>query len=272
MRLKDYLKDKLTKSEYEIFPTSFDVIGDIATFADLPKVLAKKEKLIGNSLMLLNKNIKVVCKKTGKYSGKYRTPKLKVIAGEKRKETNYVENGVRMVLDVEKVYFSPRLGNERKRIADLVKKDENVLVMFSGIGPYTIQMARKAKKVMAIESNPAAHKYASHNLRLNKITNAHLIKGDVKKVLPKLKEKFDRIIMPLPKSSMDFLKDALSVSKKGTIIHLYTFANEGGFNHVKKDVILNCKKYRKKCRIIRIVKTGEYSPRVSRMCVDFIIQ
>ena len=272
MRLKDYLKNKLTKKEYEIFPTSFDIIGDIAIFVDLPKELTKKEKLIGNSLMLLNKNIKVVCKKIGKYSGKYRTPKLKIIAGEKRKETTYLENGIRLMLDVEKVYFSPRLGNERKRVADLVKSNENVLVMFSGCGPYTIQIAKKAKSVAAVEVNPIAHKYALKNLILNKIKNATILKGDVKKIIPKLKEKFDRIVMPLPKTAKEFLKQAFLVSKKGTIVHFYTFAREDEFDKVKNDLVNESKKLGKNIKILEIVKAGEYAPRVQRICVDFSIQ
>jgi len=272
LRLKDYLKNRLTKKEFDIFPTSFDIVGDIAIFADLPKELNRKEKLIGNSLIKLNKNIKVVCKKIKKYSGKFRTSKLKIIAGEKRKETIYIENGCRFMLDVEKVYFSSRLGNERKRIANLVKPNENVLVMFSGCGPYTVQIAKKAKKVTAIEANPAAHKYALINLKLNKIKNAVVLNGDVKKMIPRLKEKFDRIVMPLPKTSMEYIKDALSASKKGTIIHIYAFSKDNNYEGVKKTIISECKQYGKRCRIIKIVKTGEYSPRVSRVCIDFAIQ
>ena len=39
--------------------------------------------------------------------------------------------------------------------------------------------------------------------------------GDVRDVVPKLKKKFDRILMPLPKSAEEFLDIALSASKKG---------------------------------------------------------
>lgn len=272
MNLKEYLKGKLTKKESGILPSSFDIVGDIAIFADMPDELKKKEKMIAEDLMKLHHNIKVVCKKIGKYSGKYRTPKLKVIAGEKRKETTYTENKVKLILDVEKVYFSPRLGTERKRIADLVKKNENVLVMFSGIGPYTIQIAKKAAKVTAIEANPVAHKYALKNLELNKIKNATVLKGDVKKIIPKLKEKFDRIVMPLPKNAYEYIVDALKVAKKGCMIHLYAFSNDWELKDLKDKIVNECKKKGKRCRILKIVKAGEYAPHVNRVCVDFSIQ
>lgn len=272
MKLKEYLRGKLNEKELEFVPGSYDIVGDIAIFNEIPKELIKKEKLIGNSLLKLHKNIRVVCKKVGKYSGKYRTPKLKVIAGENRKETDHVENEVRLRLDVEKVYFSARLGTERQRITDLVKPNENVLVMFSGIGPYTIQIAKKARRVVGIEINPVAHKYAVINLKLNKVDNAIAIKGDVKKVVPKLKEKFDRIIMPHPTDAISYLKYAFLVSKGGTMIHMYSFAKEEEFNITKQNILAECRKLKKKCRIIKVVKAGEYSPRVHRICTDFTVQ
>jgi len=270
LRLKDYLRGKLNAKERDSFPNAFDIVGDIAIFSEISKDLAKKENLIGNSLLKLHKNIKVVCKKVKKYSGKYRTPTLKIIAGEKRKETMYIENGIRLLLDVEKVYFSPRLGNERARISNMVNKSENVLVMFSGCGPYTCQIAKKAKSVTAIEANPIAHKYALKNLVLNKIQNAIVLKGDVKKI--KLKEKFNRIIMPLPKDAESYLKQAFSVAKKGCIIHLYTFGKVEDYSKLRKNLLSECRKLKKKCKVLRIVKAGEYSPRVYRLCIDFKVQ
>lgn len=269
MKLKEYLKGKLTAKELDFAPSSYDVVGDILIFAEINPKLTKKEKLIGESMLKLHRNIKVVCKKSKKYSGKYRTPTLKIIAGEKRKETTYIENGIKLLLDVEKVYFSPRLGTERKRIADLVKKNENVLVMFSGCGPYTIQIAKKAAKVTAIEANPVAHKYALKNITLNKIKNAKILKGDVKKT--KLKEKFDRIVMPLPKNAYEYLPNALTAAKKGCIIHLYAFSNDWELNGLKEKLMKICKKEGRTCKNIRIVKAGEYAPHVNRVCFDLKI-
>jgi len=83
-----------------------------------------------------------------------------------------------------------------------------------------------AKEVYGIEINPVAHRYAEENLRLNKINNAKVLLGDVRKIVPKLKKKFDRIAMPLPRSAEDFLDVALKASRKGTIIHFYDFEHE----------------------------------------------
>ncbi len=272
MKLKEALQNELTESELKELKTAYDTIGSIAII-EIPKKLVKKEKTIANELMKLQKNIKTVCKKTSFYGGKYRTRKLKIIAGEKTKETEYKENGVVLKLDVEKVYFSPRLSTERLRIMKLVKPNESVLVMFSGCAPYVCVIAKntKAKEVYGIEINPVAHKYAEQNVKLNKLNNVTLIKGDVARVIPKLNKKFDRIVMPLPKSAKTFLKYAFKAAKKGATIHFYDFEREDELNKAKEKVMKECKKYKKKCEILNIVKCGQYGPRKYRVCVDFII-
>src|SRR3989338_5665269 len=115
-KLKDFLKGKLTQKEIFLVPSSFDMVGDLIIFSDFPEELSKKEKIIGEAILRNFKHIKSVFKKTKKYSGIYRVPKLKLIAGDVRKDTEHKENNTRIRLNVEKVYFSPRLSEERKRI------------------------------------------------------------------------------------------------------------------------------------------------------------
>ena len=257
---------KLPKNLINLVPTSFDQIGEIAIFNEFPKELKKHEKLIGNKLIKLNKNIKTVAVKSKKFSGKYRLQKIRIIAGKKTKETIHKENNLKFKLDIEKAYFSPRTGSERLRIASKIKPDESVLVMFSGIGPFSILAAKKAKEVYAIELNPIAHKYALENIKLNKIDNLKSFKGDVKTILPKLKKKFNRIIMPLPTDSESYLSLALKYLKQKGIIHFYDFSKEEDFpdSSIKK-----IKKHCKRIKILSKVKCGNYSPRTYRVCIDF---
>src|SRR3989338_6542477 len=119
--LKELCKGMLTEKDISLLPSSFDVVGDILIFADFPKALKRKEKKIGEKILSSLNNVKVVCKKTKLYGGRYRTPKLSILAGEKRKETLHKENSIIIKLDVEKVYFSPRLSHERERINREVK-------------------------------------------------------------------------------------------------------------------------------------------------------
>ena len=269
--LKEALKGKLTKKEKENLVASFDIIGDIAII-EIPQELKKKEKLIAKTLMKQHKNIKVVVKKSGGHKGAFRLQKYKILTGEKRKETEYKESGVRMKFHIEKTYFSPRFGTERLRIAKQVKKGEDVLIMFSGVAPFCLVIAKNAapKSVYGIEINPEAHKYALKNIIMNKFKEQiKLYNGDVRLVAPTLNKKFDRIAMPLPKGGEDFLDVALGAVKKTGIIHFYDFLHIDEFNKAKEKVKQACKLAKKKCKILRLVKCGQQSPRVYRICVDF---
>ncbi len=269
MKLKEICKDILNEKELLLLPSSFDVVGDILIFIDFPEKLIKKEIKIAEKIMEAFPRVKVVCKKARKYSGKYRLAKMKIIFGEKRKETVHRENGCQFKLDVEKVYFSPRSSNERLRIAKLVKQNESVLVMFSGSGafPLVIEKNSRPKEIVAIEQNPVAHKYALENLKLNK-SKVIFLKGDVNKIVPKLRQKFDRILMPLPHKGEDYLDLPFLVGKKQFWLHFYDVAREEEFELSKKKVISAVKKHKKKCKSTEVVKCGHLSPGKFRISID----
>jgi tRNA (guanine37-N1)-methyltransferase len=256
----------LTKKEISKIPRSFDIVGHILIFSDFPQELSKKQKQVGQYLINKLKPVKTVAIKAKHYSGKYRTPKLKIIAGENKKETIHKENKTLIKINPEKVYFSPRTASERLRIAKQIKKPESVLVMFSGAAPYclTISKNSKAKEICGIEINPIAHRYALENIKLNKTTNIKLYKGDVRKVLPKLKKKFDRIIMPHPTEAESYLKLALEYLKPHGKIHLYLFEKEENFKKLKE-------KYKKKFKSVKLVKAGSPGPGKYRVCLDLKI-
>ncbi len=261
------LEEELSEDELLMAPKGFDIIGSIAIveFNDF-----EKKEIFGKAVIASNKNIKTVLEKAGVHSGEFRTQKLDYVCGEETKETIHKENNALIKLNVEKVYFSPRLSTERKRISELVKNNEKILVMFSGCGPYPLVIAKNAspEHITGVELNPVAHKYGQENIRINKLDNITLIKGDVRKVVPDLGQ-FDRIVMPLPKTGEDFLGIAFGASKSGTVIHFYDFAEDPDISaeKVKKE----CVKHNIKCKILNKVICGDYSPGIHRVCVDFQI-
>ncbi|GIU69383.1 MAG: tRNA (guanine-N1)-methyltransferase [Candidatus Woesearchaeota archaeon] len=273
--LKTNLINFLSKEELSILKASHDIIGTIAIL-EIPKELEHKEKFIAETLLRINKNIKTVLKKADAHEGVFRTQKMKYLAGINTTETLYKENNVSLLVDVEKVYFSIRLSNERKRIAGLVKPGEDILVMFSGAAPYPVVLSKNtpAKHILGIEINPDGHKYGLENIKINKCKNVELICGDVHVIVPELNNKnirYDRIIMPLPKTADEFLDDALMLSKKSTVIHFYDFLEESNFDEAKIKISEACKRNNRDYRIINIVKCGQHAPRVFRICVDFEI-
>lgn len=270
--LKEALKYYLTKEELKLLKTSYDIIGTIVIL-EIPKELEPKETIIAEELLKINPSIKTVIKKKNIHHGIFRTQQTQHLAGKKTKISIHKENGVKLKINVDKTYFSVRLGTERKRISEMVKKDENILVMFSGAAPYPCVLAKNtlAKHITGIEINPNAHKLAQENIKLNKIKNVTLINADVKKAIPNLKQTYDRILMPLPKTADEFLSTALKVSKIGTIVHFYDFLNEKEFAQAHDKIKKACKDANLKCKIIKTVKCGQHAPRIFRICVDFKI-
>lgn len=168
--LRDYLTNKIPEDKLPLVNRSFEIIGDIA-ITEIPEELQEYDKEIGEAILQTNKTIKTALKKVGVHEGEFRTQKLEVIAGVDKKETTYLENGVRLVINPETVYFSPRLSTEREELMNELEENKRVLVMFSGAGPYTFVALKKQPELMritSIEINPEGHKYALKSQELNK--------------------------------------------------------------------------------------------------------
>jgi len=208
------------------FKPSFEIIGDIAVLTDADSINERNEQLVAHAIMKLHKNIKVVAKRISPVEGVFRKRKMKILAGENRTETIHKENGCKYKLDLEKVYFNPRLATERNRVALQVQRSgkEEVIDMFAGVGSFSIQIAKRASQSMvtAIDINPDAIRYLRENMKLNGVRNIEAIESDIREVHVNFKNKADRIIMNLPKSAYLFLKEALSMlNPEGGIIHFY---------------------------------------------------
>ena len=275
--LDELLKGKLTVREFALLPHSQEIIGNILIL-EMPPELEKKEKIIAEAFLQANKHFSTIVKKQEMHGGVYRLRKVKILAGKKTKETVHQENGVQIKLHLENTYFSARLANERLRIAQqgvpdlvLVKPGEEVLVLFSGAAPYPLVLAKRspAKIVYGIEINPLAHRYAVENVALNKLEKKiRIFQGDVREVVPKIRKKFDRIVMPLPKTSEQFLDVALRKAKPGAIIHLYAFLEEKDFAAEARRIKEICKRQGHPVRVLRTVPCGKFSPYVFRVCFD----
>jgi len=251
---------------------SYDIIGNIAILK-FHNGAKNSEKLKIARELLKRQNIKTILEKTEKISGRLRTFKTKFLCGEKTKQTIHKENNCRFKLNVETCYFSPRLAEERKQIAGKIGKQDKMLVMFSGVAPFPIVISKlsKAKEIVAIELSRECNKYARENLKLNKINNIGLIQGDVKKVINKNKKKFgkfDVIVMTRPNLKESFLKEAFSVSKKGTIIYYYGFCNEDKLGRMLEEIYKESKKAKKKIKVLKVQKAGDIAPYKYRYRVE----
>lgn len=253
---------------------AFNILGNIAIVNFPDKISLKEKKQFANKILKQNNNIKTVVEKLGKFSGRLRKIKTKHLAGEENKEVLYKENNCVFRFDIEETYFSPRLSNERKEVASKIKKNNKVLVMFAGVAPFSIVIAKNSEAmVYSNEVNKQANKYAELNIELNKLKNKiKLIPGDIKKVAEKLsKEKFDVIVMPRPRLKNSFLEQAFELSKKGTRIFYYDFCKTDEINKVVEKVKSEAKIFGKKVKILNIKKAGEIAPFKIRVRIDFVL-
>ena len=258
----------------------FDMIGDIVIF-EIPKEFKDKEETekikaareIAENILKQHKNVRLVAMKTGGVSGPYRIRKFEVILsrGDNSTITIHKEHGCRFKIDVAKAYYSPRLSYERRRINSLVNDGETVFVPFAGVGPFAIIIAKSHPKstVYANELNPDAYKYLEENIKLNKLSNVIPIPGDARDLAEKYSNKADRVIMPLPMSSDQFLDVAFSLAKKNCIVHFYYFTNSIS---AAEDVVKEAaKRFNRKIEILESRLVRDYSPEIIEVVVDFKI-
>ena len=205
-----------------------------------------------NSLVALDQGVK----------GEFRIRELVMIQGESNFIGLHKENGLKLKLDVSKVYFSPRLAMERKRIVDYASKGESILDAFAGASPFSVGLAKKGCKVTSVDSNPEAEKWSHENFRLNNIKSEdyNFFTSKIEDIIQDLGV-YDRIIMNNPTNPLPYLEDLSSLLKPNGFIHLYKIVEKGEefkvANHLKSSF---------KCVSERVVHP--YSAQSSMMAFD----
>lgn len=194
-----------------LLPSSFDIVGT-KCIIKIPAALEYMEESIGEAIMETHPSLDTVFADQG-VSGPFRIRMVRKIAGTGGTETEVREYGMRFRTDVARTFYSPRLAEERRRIAGTAH-GETVLDMFSGVGPFTVAMAKRGCEVVALDINPYAVSYAKENAALNGVrAEAHLADASAYGG-----RRFSRIIMNLPLSSSLYLGKAVELLEmEGTI-------------------------------------------------------
>lgn len=271
--LKELLAGKLSEKELEKLTRSFDVVGDIAVI-QIPRELSRKAKLIARALLESNDRIATVLVKKGGRKGVYRVLQLAWAAGKKNFSTIHKEYGCLYKVDLQKDYFSPRLSTERARISAQVRPGELVLVLFAGVGPYAVLIAKRVPnaRVIAVELNPHAARLLGENISMNGVTNVQAICGDARDALKKFSKQFDRVVMPLPKSAAGFLPLVMKNATKGCVVHYYAFTRaQNAFQKVLEELLEESRKQGVKIAVLSKRVVVESAPGEVEVAVDFMI-
>lgn len=245
---------------------NYQQIGDIAIFNKISRQEANK---------FLEKfpRFKTVCTRKGKIYGYYRRPQIQVVLSRAKKDktiTIHKEQGILYKLDVAKLMFAKGNINERHRIAKIARPNETIIDMFAGIGYFSLPLAKKVRRVYAIELNPVSYQYLKENVKINHLNNIIAIEGDCSKIVPRLKVKADRIMMGFLPSSFKHLKAAKAIAKKGTIIHYSCLINRHDQKAGINRLVDNINKI-VKVKLLKAVDVKSFSPALEHYVLDLLV-
>ncbi len=202
-------------------PQRWEKIGDVLVLRVPDSLNAYKEMVARVYANVLR--CRSVLEEYGAISGVYRKPRVRLIFGDNQTETVHVENGIRFRLDPKEIMFSSGNVDERKRMATVAGREEQVLDLFSGIGYFAIPMAKFStpKKIVACEINPVAYRYLKENIVLNDVVDIlDPVFGDNRKTAPE--QWADRVLLRYLDNTKSFLPLALKALKqKGGILHFH---------------------------------------------------
>lgn len=100
---------------------------------------------------------------------------------------------------------------------------ERVLDLYSGVGTFTVPLARLARQILGIEANAAAAADAVHNLRSNGCPEARIVQAQVEQVLPTVAKEgpWDLVVLDPPRQGCSRrVLDAITGMKVPRVIYV----------------------------------------------------
>ena len=271
--IKKILSKKIPSGLINYLPDKWEKIGDVGVIK-LHEEIKEYHKIIGEVYaQVLNR--KSMLWDNGGISGEYREPNVKLIYGSDDCVTIHKENGVKYKLDPKKIMFSSGNIDERRRMANISKKDEVVVDLFAGIGYFTLPIAvhSEPKRVYACEKNPVAFDYLSQNTVLNNVTSiVEPLKGDNRRVAPK--NVADRAILGFFGETHSFLPNGIECLKnhRGIIHYHDTFPDNDVPDKAFRQVEKIASNYDRKIELLKYKHVKSYAPGIGHYVFDIRIR
>jgi tRNA (guanine37-N1)-methyltransferase len=217
------------------FRASYERVGDIVVIDEDDPLRARR---LADAIVESALPATAVLNRASKIKGETRVRDWEVLAG-KTTETVHREYGCAFAVDLDAVYFSPRLATERHRVVEQVGADEHVFDMFAGVGPFVIPAAKRGADTVGVDVNEVAIEYLRENAARNDVpeaVTAHC--GDVRAFAgdgpgdaaasdqPSYDGWADRIVMNLPHSADEFVDTAVELVGDTCTIHYYDIQPE----------------------------------------------
>jgi tRNA wybutosine-synthesizing protein 2 len=273
IQLKKALEDVIPNSKLSLLPNRWWFVGDILIIP-IPKQLEKYGEDIGTALVQLEgKKRRTVLGKFGPTEGIKRTPNFKYLAGDKNTETIHKELGCKFKIDAAKITFSPGNLGERKRLLELVEKNEFVIDMFSCVGNLSLPIAvhKAPKQLIAAEINPIAYQYLEENIILNKVEDRMKgVLGDNRVILGDFERKADRVISGYFDIDEDQIRLAFRLCNDNATIHFHlTVPANKKLQELRISQLISLAEEEKR-KIINVSRkrVKKYSPGIEHIVLD----
>jgi len=182
---------------------AFEIVGNIMVVRNITDIRAVRE--FAKAKMVKHSYINTVLLQITKVQGQERKRELKYVMGKNTFKTVHKEYGNSYLVDLSNTFFSPRLSYERQRIAQLVNRGEIILNLFSGVGPFSIAIAKRQPDcvIHSIEINQVAYQLMLKNIENNNCKTTVLpYLGDAFEIVQsRFINMVNRILLPLPLES-----------------------------------------------------------------------
>jgi tRNA (guanine37-N1)-methyltransferase len=199
------------------FEPSYERLGDVVIVDedDPDRAAAIADALVESDIPL-----ETVVDRASPVEGELRVREWNLLHGDDA-VTVHREYGCAYEVDLEAVYFSPRLATERRRVTEQVADGERFFDMFAGVGPFVIPAAKRGADAVGVDLNEVAVEYLRRNAERNGVAErVTAIYGDVREV-EGYDDWADRIVMNLPHSADAFLETAVALASDDCTIHYY---------------------------------------------------
>lgn len=262
---------------YKNMKVKFDVVGDLAIIRthDLDNEILYE---VGNLIVNLGYAGSVYLQ-VSPHSGLERKRIVKWIAGEKRTVTFHKENNYVLKVDIDKVFFTPRLHAEHLRIGKIVKPGEYVFNMFSGVGAFSISIARYSKPevIISTDINEYATKLTLENAKINNVASViEVIRSDSGFLSESFSNTFDRVLMPLPLLAKEYFTYAVRSLKNEGWIHVYDMYRGKKKREAVESAITDYKNLLKQLNFtdyyMNVRPVGSIAPKSYRIAIDIFVK
>lgn len=210
-----------TPEERDRMPRAFDVVGDIVLIR-IPPAVADRATEIGEALLRFVPGARVVGWDHG-VQGAARRRQIERIAGAGPWSTVHRENGLQIQVDVERAYFSPRLGREHARVASEVQPGDRVYDLCCGVGPFSLHFARdgRAREIAAVDSNPEAIALLRRSLaRVPFGARVTPVEEPIESFLP-ARPPVERVVLNLPHEGIKYVTSVATAVAPGGRFYYY---------------------------------------------------